>query len=66
MYASKDRFVPPDHPNWTGRAHRSRDEAYGRAVPLHERWERRIRRQDLVLDGVIALALVALLAILCH
>lgn len=29
MLTSKDRFIAPDHPNWTGRTHRTSREAFG-------------------------------------
>ena len=31
------QHVPPHHPNWTGRAHRTLEEAFGAPVPLAER-----------------------------
>lgn len=34
MNHSKDQFVPPSTPNWTGRSHRSLEDAYGRRVAL--------------------------------
>lgn len=30
--AQRSTFVPPNHPNWTGRAHRSTAEAYGSSI----------------------------------
>lgn len=30
--AQRSTFVPPNHPNWTGKSHRSTAEAYGSSI----------------------------------
>lgn len=36
-YKPFTQHVPPHHPNWTGRAHRTLEEAFGASRPLAER-----------------------------
>lgn len=59
------KHTPPHHPNWTGRTHRTLEEAFGAQVPLAERrpystrWEVAIYVVCLFAFAVVSAILVA-------
>lgn len=52
-------YAPPSTPNWTGRTHRTLDEAYGRRVPLAECRAHPCPRGVLVAVGLAVMVVLA-------
>ena len=57
MFKLKEPFIPPRHPNWTGRAHRTSMDAFGQQWWVDDTTPRRR-------PGAVVLVLVALLLLL--